>query len=475
MLQNKWIKSIVWVIGLIILVMILLKLDRLCLRYFGFSMPYVWIGGAFAIILLICAKRATSQGLKLAFVYMAIVPICVVISEVFFYYKIEIAKNRDILVQPHKILGYAPAPAVSDKRRLVVDGKVIFDVVYTNNENGLRLTPNNNVGSRTCLNIYGCSFAYGAGVGDSETITAFLQKNLPQYNVKNFGINGAGANQMLARLEFDLDSKELGQCDENIFIYEAITHHIYRSISAWKGPKYEKNNDTIKYAGLFSDEEQNRFYQYIKELEVADQQIIYAVQSEQTFTQRMTNTLRKIKDQLKKSHTLAYFFPRFNTYKSEELLKQSGYQKGFSSSLDMKLNISQDHIYFDIIRQINKILKEKYNAKLYMIVWDYDLHAEFLDKYDKVIQDTLKADGIPFYTVSEIIGDDYKEDFERAKNGDFEHFKYRISRWDTHPNALANEKIAEFIAAQIKNGTIKPSKLHNPNSTHDDPNKKGQE
>lgn len=92
MLKNKWIKSIVWVIGLIILVMILLKLDRLCLRYFGCSMPYVWIGGAFAIILLICAKRATSQGLKLAFVYMAIVPICVVISEVFFFiirYKVQ--------------------------------------------------------------------------------------------------------------------------------------------------------------------------------------------------------------------------------------------------------------------------------------------------------------------------------------------------------------------------------------------------
>ena len=68
MLQNKWIKSVVWIIGLIVLMMILLKLDRLCMRDFGFSMPYAWIGGAFAIILLICAKRATSQGLKLAFI-----------------------------------------------------------------------------------------------------------------------------------------------------------------------------------------------------------------------------------------------------------------------------------------------------------------------------------------------------------------------------------------------------------------------
>lgn len=477
MLKNKWIKSIVWIIGLIVLMMILLKLDRLCLRYFGFSMPYAWIGGAFAIILLICAKRATSQGLKLAFIYIAIVPICVVISEGVFYYKIEIAKNRDILVQPHKILGYALAPAVSEKGKLIVDDKVIYDIVYTHNENALRLTPNNNTNSRTCLNIYGGSFVYGAGVGDSETITAFLQNNLPQYNVKNFGIGAAGAHQMLARLEFDLDSKELGQCDENIFIYEAIPHHIYRSMGVAKGPKYEKIDGDVIYQGIFSDEEKEIFYQQKKELGVSEEQVANIDKPRQSFIGRMKSTLEKTRDQLAKSYTQECLFPfSRSVYKSKDLLADIWGKDGFRANPDLiHLNVTQDHIYFDIIRQANKIIKEKYNAKLYVIYWDYDMHAQFLDKYDKVIQTTLKNDGIPFYTISEIIGDDYKEDLERVKNGDFEHFKYRISRWDTHPNALANEKIAEFIAAQIKNGVIKPSKLQNLNSTHNNPKEKGQE
>lgn len=469
MLKNKWIKSIVWVIGLIILVMILLKLDRLCLRYFGCSMPYVWIGGAFAIILLICAKRATSQGLKLAFVYMAIVPICVVISEVFFYYKIQSARHAHI--QPSKILGYANLPAISSSIKFVVDNKVIYDIICTNNENGLRLTPNNNANSRTCLNVYGGSFVYGHGVENSQTITALLQKNLPQYNVKNFGINGAGVHQMLARLEFDLDSNELGQCDENIFIYEAIPHHIYRSMGSNGGPKYVNVNNMVTYQGVFTKKDEEPFWPDDNEL---------ISEEKRTFFDRIT-TLKKIKEQLTRPYTLIYFFSPVhtttpNTYKSEALLANWRFEKGYGSNPDLvHLNVTQDHIYFDIIRKINKILKEQYNAKLYVIYWDYDITAQFLDKYDEVVQTTLKNDSIPFYTMSEIIGDDYKEDLERVKNGDFEHFKYRISRWDIHPNALANEKIAEFIAAQIKNGTIKPSKLHNPNSTHDDPNKKGQE
>ncbi|WP_104718391.1 hypothetical protein [Helicobacter trogontum] len=474
MLKNKWIKSIVWVIGLIILVMILLKLDRLCFRYFNFSMPYVWLGGAFAIILLICAKRATSQGPKLTFIYIAIIPICVVISEIFFYYKLQ----QHVITQPHKILGYANTPSVSIPARFVVDNKVIYDVIYTHNKNGLRLTLNNNINSHVCLNIYGGSFAYGHGINNSKTITTFLQEKLPQYNVKNFGIAAAGAHQMLARLEFDLDSKELMQCYENIFIYEAIPHHIYRAKGVYKGPKYENINGDIVYQGVFSDEEQAPFWQIKKGILKDAINKPDNTKIKLSFIERMKNTLIKTKEQLAKSYTQEYLIShnKSSSKTSKDLLKDDVYKKGFASNLDIvKLDVSQDHIYFDIIRKINKILKDKYNAKLYVIVWDYDMHAQFLDRYDTIIQSTLKNDGIPFYTISEIIGNDYKEDLERVKNGDFEHFKYRLSRWDTHPNALANEKIAEFIATQIKNGTIKPSRLHNPNTTHDDPNKKGQE
>ncbi len=133
----------------------------------------------------------------------------------------------------------------------------------------------------------------------------------------------------------------------------------------------------------------------------------------------MASTLKKTKDQLAESYTREYLFPLIKPgSKSKDLLQNEVYEKGFASNLDrVKLNISQDHIYFDIIRKINKILKEKYNAKLYVLYWDYDMHTQFLDKYDKVIQTTLKNDDIPFFTISQIIGDDYKEDLERVKMG----------------------------------------------------------
>ena len=55
--------------------------------------------------------------------------------------------------------------------------------------------------------------------------------------------------------------------------------------------------------------------------------------------------------------------------------------------------------------------------------------------------------------------EDYPQDLERVKRGDYDNFKYRVSRWDTHPNALANQKIAEFLAHKIKNGEIKSYKI----------------
>ena len=87
------------------------------------------------------------------------------------------------------------------------------------------------------------------------------------------------------------------------------------------------------------------------------------------------------------------------------------------------------------------------------------MHAEFLDKYDEAIKTFLSNNHIRFYTLSEIIPD-YPKDLDRVKNGDLEHFAYRISRWDTHPNALANELIAKFLAHKIQSGEITTHTAH---------------
>lgn len=161
---------------------------------------------------------------------------------------------------------------------------------------------------------------------------------------------------------------------------------------------------------------------------------------------------QRILNQLEKSYIRTLFFNPERMAKkmeSHELLQESLYTLGFSSNVDfVKLPTDEIGLYFGILERIDEELKAR-GAGFYIVYWDYDMHAQFLDKYDNAVIGFLNEAQIPYATLSQIIGEDYKEDLERVKRGDLEHFKYRISRWDTHPNALANEKIAEFLAKRI--------------------------
>ena len=132
----------------------------------------------------------------------------------------------------------------------------------------------------------------------------------------------------------------------------------------------------------------------------------------------------------------------------------------------LNLNTTTDlELYFAILTRSYELLAQKYNSELIVILWDNDMHAEFLDKYDEALKAFLRDKHIRFYTLSEIIPD-YPKDLERVKAGDFEHFAYRISRWDTHPNALANELIAKFLAHKIDSGEIATRPAHTTRESH---------
>ena len=131
------------------------------------------------------------------------------------------------------------------------------------------------------------------------------------------------------------------------------------------------------------------------------------------------------------------------------------FESGLVSNCDtVKLGLNEINLYFNIVKELDKTLKEKFGTPLHIVLWDYNIHDQFLDKYDKTLKENFAKMGVKFWSLSEMI-EDYTQDFERVKRGDYDNFKYRVSRWDTHPNALANEKIAEFLAEKIKNGEIK--------------------
>ncbi|MFK7972558.1 MAG: hypothetical protein AB8F95_19460 [Bacteroidia bacterium] len=52
--------------------------------------------------------------------------------------------------------------------------------------------------------VMGCSYTYGMGVHDSMTYSFLLQKSLPQYRFRNFGVPGFGTVQSLIQLEKEI-------------------------------------------------------------------------------------------------------------------------------------------------------------------------------------------------------------------------------------------------------------------------------
>lgn len=449
-LRLLWRFSPVFVLSLfafIVFSLVILALNELLILA-----PFVFIGlGAF-LLCVVFAFKSKNTRIKLFLSYFSILPFCFAVAEFYFFTQSKFKAER---IQAHEILGFAYTPLYSQNYKLKIDNKLVANLLYSYDEFGNRITPNNNEKSKKCLAVYGGSFAHGDGIDANETIQAFLVKELPEFKVLNFGIGGAGAHTMLARLQFQMDSQILSNCDEFVAIYEAIPHHIYRAYGVFLGPNYKLNKDKKPvYWGTFKpgEYENQRFVQEVP--------IILPKPTQAAKTQSFYKTLKNklnLKNNINKSYIKLALSNKSTSLKTEDLLK--GCYKGFCANPDIaKLDTNNIGLYFSIVKSIQDELEKQYGVPLYIVLWDYDMHAHFLDKYDETLKSNFKLLQVPFWAVSQIIKD-YPQDLERIKNGDFEHFKYRVSRWDTHPNALANEKIAKFLAEKIKNGEIELKKI----------------
>ncbi|MGX2970951.1 hypothetical protein [Helicobacter sp. T3_23-1059] len=402
------------------------------------------------------AFRAKRTKIKLFLSYFSVVPLCLGIAEFWLFF----SQNKAEMTRPHEILGYANSPLYEGRAKLVVDDKIIYDAHYKHDEYGNRITPNNNVNSKKCIAIYGGSFAYGSAVDSDKTLEYFLAQNLPDYKILNFGINGSGAHTALARLEFQIDKKILEKCEEFIAIYEAIPHHIYRAYGAYLGAHYRLDSQgVLRYFGTYKDGEYNhaRFYQKNPpKITPRPQEPVRYI----SIFKKIHNTFKdivRLQGKFDKSYIKQSLTGKETTLKSEEIVKRWGI--GFASNPNYyKVAPNEINLYFAIVKRIQEELNAQYGVPLYIVLWDYDMHAQFLDKYDEVLKANFSKMKVPFYALSEMI-EDYPQDLERVKRGDFDNFKYRVSRWDTHSNGLANEKIAEFLAQKIKNGEIKSYKI----------------
>ena len=167
--------------------------------------------------------------------------------------------TRAAYVEDHPDLGYVPLPDRASRFTAVSEGDEIYDVTYTIGANGLRVAPPLSTphpeGSVLC---FGCSFTFGSGLDDDQTIPWQLEQDLGgNLRVYNFGFSGYGPHQMLANIESGR-VEAIVEFPPRHVLYLAIPDHARRVAGAAvhdrRGPRYVLEADgSVRREGTFHD------------------------------------------------------------------------------------------------------------------------------------------------------------------------------------------------------------------------------
>ena len=153
--------------------------------------------------------------------------------------------------QAHPALGWAPKPGIKTRAWKRVAGESVYDVQYSIDPLGRRVTPGADAGARrTFLLFFGCSVTFGEGVNDAETLPHFVAERAPQVRPYNYGFHGYGPQQLLARLETQDLRAEVSEPDGSL-VYLFIDAHVNRAIGSMV--VYTGWADTAPHYGLGPD------------------------------------------------------------------------------------------------------------------------------------------------------------------------------------------------------------------------------
>ena len=160
---------------------------------------------------------------------------------------------------PDPVLGYGPNRSGKKMRfaaRRVAGDEVIYDVLYSRDEEGRRITPDRGDKADTAILLFGCSYTFGMCLNDQETYAWQLGEMLGErFQVFNYGFPGYGSHQMLALIESGRLDTLVRRYKHIYASFLTITDHPVRCITNrpfQSGPHYILENGAIKYVGAFS-------------------------------------------------------------------------------------------------------------------------------------------------------------------------------------------------------------------------------
>lgn len=298
--------------------------------------------------------------------------------------------NKTALTKPHEILGYTLPAEIRATDRAYSGDELMWDVTYTMDRRGLRVTPEPQRRDR-CILFFGGSFVFGEGIDDEATLPYQVGEMMaPDVKAYNFGMTGYGAHQMLAALELGLVDETL-DCDRNAVsdvVYQSLSMHLLRAagVAPWDdhGPRYEldEKGEAI-YRGHFDD-----------------------------------GYRKLLRPLLKRAHKSAIYQRAFGKWQYFRRPKPADSDR-----------------FIAIVWQAREIVRDRYPcAAFHILFWDTDWHLN-----EEVIA-RFEARGLKVHRVSTIL-----PDYGATETGDI----YNVHPDDDHPNGLANAGVADFFVKSV--------------------------
>ncbi len=136
--------------------------------------------------------------------------------------------------------------------------EVIYNVKYRIGQDGFRLTPSISKEKAAAypddllrINFFGCSFMFGEGLNDDETIPFFVGKHLDSTHVKNFGFHGYGIHNALAIMQSNFNTN--GSINVLLTAPWHATRSACKERSTFGSPKYVFDGDKVTKNGICGD------------------------------------------------------------------------------------------------------------------------------------------------------------------------------------------------------------------------------
>jgi hypothetical protein len=348
------------------------------------DLAWGWTGLLWSVLLAALASLHGRTGPRLLLAYASCVPLALGGLELWLGLRQRPIARPPVPASTRIVdddVGVRPAPGARWREAIWLGDELVYDVGYTMDGQGERVTPAARGGDDAlCVVFFGCSFAFGTGVEDGDTLpwlTSVATGHL--HRVHNFSFAGWGPHQMLAALQSGRIERAL-DCTPTHAVYESLYDHVARVAGhgRWDphGPRFVLGADgRVVRAGNFDDRP----------------------------------TFLRAWPRLGKSQILSALSERFEPAQGD----------------------------FDLFAEVVEASRDRLVARyphldFHVLLWDKRW------KQDPEYWNGLLRRGLQVHFVSEILPG-LRDAPER----------YVVSPEDGHPNRVANERLAAFVAREI--------------------------